>query len=572
MVRFQNRQPQPQILHGVAVEFIRPTRTDDISTILETRVVDGQAPQDRLEVDAQYRQKQPFTPLDTTNLRLQSQFKEGVQELYDKLGDPQKNMVDMVATHYSIEDTNLSLMQQHHNNQLELSVSEVMKQQEKSRQLDEQAAAAARRAANMEAQLFNTFRTTQTAKLEAQALAHLATEVRNQCSDLETDIITKRRVEFRVDEERQAKKARTFRSFEDLPFYAEAKAFVVSGLIKTGNGASPRFWTDTRGRSHLPPQCGTPWYPGGTGWYHGGTAWYPCGTAWYPGGTAWYHGGTAWYPCGTAWYPGGTGWYHGGTAWYPCGTAWVLGLSAKNIFYQVSMKSCEGTELSDSDHEPSARLATADETLEVQIDKAKKSRKKGVEAHKQTGKAVQKLGVEAKKTQAAASKREREIERLTKKNDHLEKLAKISDLEYAERERAELLKRNNREKTPAQANAPKPTVQDGDLHAKLTRLEELIMARQSEAAPVAPKKRAKKAPPRQQAPPDSSDDSEDEPPRQKAVRRSAKAALKQVGGAQEEMINKRAHLVGNKHKAKAMELDQERRFADLGSQLFPGRY
>lgn len=223
--------------------------------------------------------------------------------------------------------------------------------------------------------------------------------------------------------------------------------------------------------------------------------------------------------------------------------------------YQVSM--------ADSDSEP--------ETLEVQVEAAKRTRKKGLPAHKETGKAVQKLGVEAKRQQGAASKREKEIERLMKANDRLEKLNKISDLEHAERERAELLKKANRERTVAKDNAPKPTVQENDINARFARLEELLMARQSESTSFKPKRKppAKRAP----LPKDSSDDSdEDEPPRQKAVRRSAKAALKQVGGAQEELINKRAHLVGNRHKAKAMELDEERRFADMASQLFPGRY
>ena len=223
------------------------------------------------------------------------------------------------------------------------------------------------------------------------------------------------------------------------------------------------------------------------------------------------------------------------------------------------MRSCEGTEHMSSDSEP--------ETLEVQVEAAKRSRKKGVPAHKETGKNVQKLGVEAKKQQAAASKREKEVERLQKANDRLAKLNKISDLEHAERERAELLKQANRERTPAQANAPKPSVAQDDINARFARLEELIMARQAEQ-PKKKKGPAKKAP----VPLDSSDDDEAPPPRQKAVSKSARTELKRKAGAQEEEMHKRGHLVGNKGKAKAMELDQERQFMDIASQLMPGRY
>lgn len=207
------------------------------------------------------------------------------------------------------------------------------------------------------------------------------------------------------------------------------------------------------------------------------------------------------------------------------------------------------------------------ETLEVQVQKA--TRKKGLPSHKATGKQVQKVGAETRRQQGAASKREKEVERLQKANDRLAKLNKISELEAAERERAELLKQASRERTAAKDNAPKPTVAENDINAKLTRLEELIMARQAEATP-AKKKRgpAKKA----AAPPDSSTDEDEEPPRQKAVRKSAKAELKKKGNAQEEMIHNKAHLVGNKNKQKAMHLDQERQFMEIGQQLFPGRW
>lgn len=210
------------------------------------------------------------------------------------------------------------------------------------------------------------------------------------------------------------------------------------------------------------------------------------------------------------------------------------------------------------------------ETLEVQVQKATKSRKKGLPSHKETGKQVQKVGAETRRQQGAASKREKEVERLQKANDRLAKLNKISELEAAERERAELLKQASRERTAAKDIAPKPTVAENDINAKLSRLEELIMARQAEAAPGPKKKKgpAKKAAP----PPDSSSDEDDEPPRQKAVRKSAKAELKKKGNAQEEMIHNKAHLVGNKNKQKAMHLDQERQFMEIGQQLFPGRW
>lgn len=209
------------------------------------------------------------------------------------------------------------------------------------------------------------------------------------------------------------------------------------------------------------------------------------------------------------------------------------------------------------------------ETLQVQVENAKQSRKKGLPAHKETGKKVQSLGVEAKKKQAAASKREKEVEKLMRRNDQLEKLNKIAELEHAERERSELLKQNNREKgSAASANKPSAPVGDGDINARFARLEELIMARQSEASAAKPKaKRAAKKPPVA-----VESDSDEDPPRQKAVRKSAKTELKRAAGAHEEQLNKRGHIVGNKGKQKAMELDQERQYMDIASQLMPGRF
>ncbi|MGV0964273.1 MAG: hypothetical protein ACOYBT_10345 [Polynucleobacter sp.] len=210
------------------------------------------------------------------------------------------------------------------------------------------------------------------------------------------------------------------------------------------------------------------------------------------------------------------------------------------------------------------------ETLQVQVENAKQTRKKGLPAHKETGKKVQAMGVEARKKQAAASKREKEVEKLMRRNDQLEKLNKIAELEHAEKERAELLKQNNREKSAAaSSNKPSAPVADGDINARFARLEELIMARQSEAP--TPKPKAKRAPKKPAAPVDS--DSDDEaPPRQKAVGKSARHELRKKAGAEEEQLNKRGHLVGNKGKAKAMELDQERQYMEIANQLMPGRF
>ena len=88
--------------------------------------------------------------------------------------------------------------------------------------------------------------------------------------------------------------------------------------------------------------------------------------------------------------------------------------------------------------------------------------------------------------------------------------------------------------------------------------------------PVKPAK-SKPKPKKVRAPTPDSSDSDEEVPRQKAVRRSAKTELKRQAGATEEAMLKKSKLVGNRHKAAAMEMDAEREFRMLGSQLMPGR-
>lgn len=211
-----------------------------------------------------------------------------------------------------------------------------------------------------------------------------------------------------------------------------------------------------------------------------------------------------------------------------------------------------------SDTEPDSELESEPETIEVQVASARK-RAKGVPAHKETGKAVQAKGAAAKKASGAASVREREVARLAKKNDHLERLKKIDELEQAERERAALLA--EKQKSTKKASA----LEAGDLDSRFAKLEAMLMARNDE--PKHPKPKAKKKPP---PPPSSSE--EDEPPRQKAVRKSAKAELRKKAGAREEELNNRGHLVGNKSKKAVMQHDHERAFLDLASQLLPGRF
>lgn len=210
------------------------------------------------------------------------------------------------------------------------------------------------------------------------------------------------------------------------------------------------------------------------------------------------------------------------------------------------------------------------ETIEVQVAKARQ-RAKGVPAHKETGKKVQAKGVAAKKAQGAASTRERELARLAKKNDQAERLARIEEKERAEKERAELLAANA-------SKAPRQTKQDGDLDTRFARLEALIMSRNAESQAESKgksKAKPKRKPSSAQVGPkvqESSDEEEEEPPRQKAVRKSAKAELKRKVGAQEEELNHKGHLVNNKGKKQAMELDHERAFMSLASNLLPGRF
>ena len=221
------------------------------------------------------------------------------------------------------------------------------------------------------------------------------------------------------------------------------------------------------------------------------------------------------------------------------------------------------------DHQEEPHIAGSDsesdqETIEVQVEKARK-RAKGVPAHKKTGEAVQAKGVAAKKAQGAASLREREIARMAKKNNQLERLAKIEEMEQAERERGAALAAKTQPKEPT-----KNSTEGGDIDARFARLEELLTIRnaQEDAAPKTKAKPKRKPPARA---PDTSDD-DDETPRQKSVRRSAKTELRKRAGAHEEELNKKGHLVGNRHKKDAMALDHEAQFLQMASQLMPGRF
>jgi hypothetical protein len=205
-----------------------------------------------------------------------------------------------------------------------------------------------------------------------------------------------------------------------------------------------------------------------------------------------------------------------------------------------------------------------EESIEVQVEGAKK-RAKGNPALKERGKAVQAQGAAARKTQGAASSRERDLDRLTKRNNQLERLAKISELEAAERSRGELLSKSMPVSTPK--NNTEANTRDGELNARLAKMEELLTARNAEAAPA--KKGKKKA---SKPPPPSSSDDEDEQPRQKAVRKSAKTELKRRAGAEEEHLHGKGAVLGNRNKAKAMDMDAQKRFRDLANSIMPGRF
>lgn len=215
-----------------------------------------------------------------------------------------------------------------------------------------------------------------------------------------------------------------------------------------------------------------------------------------------------------------------------------------------------------------------EETIEVQVEKARKapvrqSRAKGVPSLQQRGKEVQAKGTEARKQSGAASTRERELQRLAKKNDQLERLAKIEAAEKAEKDRADSLSRASHDKKKATLPDGQSGQQSeaGELNMRLAKLEELMTARAAESA-AAPKR--KRAPAKKQPPPES--ESDDEPPRQKAVKRSAKTELKRRAGAEEEHLHGRSNLLHNQHKGKAIELEQQERMRELAMNIMPGRY
>ena len=215
---------------------------------------------------------------------------------------------------------------------------------------------------------------------------------------------------------------------------------------------------------------------------------------------------------------------------------------------------------SESDHE----------TIEVQVEKARK-RAKGVPAHKETGKAVQAKGVAAKKASGAASTREREIARLAKKNDQLERLAKIEEMERAERERGAALQA----KTKPVTEPVKNSTESGDIDARFARLEELLTMRNAQSSATreeAAKPKVTKRKPRVPKKKEDSSEDDDETPRQKSVRRSAKTELRKRAGAHEEELNKKGHLVGNRHKKNAMEMDHEDAWNAMARELMPGRF
>lgn len=208
-----------------------------------------------------------------------------------------------------------------------------------------------------------------------------------------------------------------------------------------------------------------------------------------------------------------------------------------------------------------------EETIEVQVQNAK-ARKKGNPALKERGKAVQAKGAEARKQDGAASAREREVQRLAKKNDKAERLARIAELEAAERERAERLAQGHKEKKGKDKVTEDANTDSGDLNMRLVRMEELLAAREAESS-----KPKKKAPPKKKATVVEASDSEDDaPPRQKAVKRSAKTELKRRVGAEEETLHGKSNVLNNKNKQKALDLEQQQRMEALSRNIMPGLY
>lgn len=199
--------------------------------------------------------------------------------------------------------------------------------------------------------------------------------------------------------------------------------------------------------------------------------------------------------------------------------------------------------------------------LEDQVEQAvKKSRKKGVAAHVDHGKEVQKAGVAARRQNGFASAREKSLATARKKNDRLERMQKIEEAEAEEKARSERLSKGKHD------NEDVPTDHAPNYNGLLSRLEELLQQRQGETQPKKGKRTAKKPP---GTPQDSSDES-DEPPRQKQVRKSAKKELRNKTGAMEEDLNNKGHLVGNKGKQRVMQHDADERWRNMASNLFPG--
>lgn len=218
---------------------------------------------------------------------------------------------------------------------------------------------------------------------------------------------------------------------------------------------------------------------------------------------------------------------------------------------------------------PEADTQEAPEELEVQVRNAM-SRKKGLPAHVETGKKVQAAGTAAQKAKGYASQREKALETERKKNDRLERLAKIEEAEEAERERGARLADVKGKKAQAPSTEDRAEDATTGFDSRLAKIEELLMARQQEAQ-EAPPKRKRKAAPRRQVEVEETDD-EDEPPRQKHVRKSAKSELRKKAGAYEEGLNNRSNIMGNTGKQRAMEHDQEARYRAMAQNLMPGLF
>lgn len=206
-----------------------------------------------------------------------------------------------------------------------------------------------------------------------------------------------------------------------------------------------------------------------------------------------------------------------------------------------------------------------EESIEVQVNDARK-RKKQVPAHVAQGKSIQAKGAAARRAQGAASTKEREVERLIKRNNQLERIAKIDELEKAEKARAALIQQQLQDKpTPNKKEVP------DDLNHRLAKLEELLTARMAEKEEVQkPKTPARRRAPVKKMEMSSSED--EEPPRQKAVRRSAKTELARKAGAHEEQLHARSTVVGNKGKKQAMSIDKDNEYIELGRMLMPGAF